>query len=54
MDNPLAADVIAMLLLTGAKRFEVLGARWGRIDLEPDTWTKPPTATKYDVKKMVY
>ena len=27
LDNRLVADVIAMLLLTGAKRFEVLGKR---------------------------
>ena len=46
LNNRSAADVIAMLLLTGARRSEVLRARWDHFDLKAGTWTKPPAATK--------
>ena len=35
-----AADAVRLLLLTGARRGEVLGARWGDIDLTAGTWSK--------------
>src|SRR5262249_12637181 len=41
-----AANVIRMLLLTGARRGEVLAARWDQFDLETGIWTKPSSETK--------
>jgi integrase len=41
-----AADAIRLLLLTGARRGEVLGATWGQFDLANGTWTKPSSHTK--------
>ena len=40
------ADVIRLLLLTGARRGEVLAMRWADIDLTQGTWSKPPSSTK--------
>ena len=42
------ADAIRMLLLTGARRGEVLGARWDQFNLETGTWRKPASVTKQD------
>jgi len=39
-----AADAIRLLLLTGARRGEVLLMRWE--DVEDGTWSKPPSSTK--------
>ena len=41
-----SANVIRLLLLTGARRGEVLGARWSQIDFEAGVWTKPAATTK--------
>ena len=41
-----SADVIRLLLLTGARRGEVLGATWGMFDLEQGIWRKPSSSTK--------
>jgi integrase len=41
-----AADVVRLLLLTGARRGEALGMRWDDLDLKVGTWTKPSHATK--------
>jgi integrase len=41
-----AANIVRMLLLTGARRGEVLAARWADIDLGTGTWTKPASTTK--------
>jgi integrase len=38
------ADAIRLLLLTGARRGEVLSMRWE--DVEDGTWSKPPSSTK--------
>ena len=35
-----------LLLLTGARRGEVLSARWGEFDLSAGTWQKPASSTK--------
>jgi len=41
-----AADIVRMLLLTGARRGEVFAMRWADIDLTEGTWTKPGSTTK--------
>jgi integrase len=41
-----AANVVRLLLLTGARRGEVLGATWDQFDLEAGIWTKPSAHTK--------
>lgn len=41
-----AADIIRLLLLTGARSAEVLTATWNQFDLEAGLWTKPHAATK--------
>jgi len=46
MPNQKAANAIRMLLLTGARRTEVFGARWEEIDLELGIWTKPAGRVK--------
>lgn len=40
------ANAIRLLLLTGARRGEVLAARWDQLDLERGAWTKPGSMTK--------
>jgi integrase len=40
------ADAIRLLLLTGARKGEVLSARWADIDLTQGIWSKPPNSTK--------
>jgi integrase len=44
--NQGVVDAVRLLLLTGARRGEVLGARWDQFDLVAGTWSKPPTTTK--------
>ena len=39
-----AADIIRLLLLTGARRGEVLAMRWADVDLSEGTWSKPPSS----------
>ena len=41
-----AANIIRLLLLTGARRGEVISARWEDIDLDSGIWTKPGSTTK--------
>src|SRR6516162_6102067 len=41
-----SADIIRLLLLTGARRGEALQARWQDIDLETGVWSKPGATTK--------
>jgi integrase len=41
-----SANAILLLLLTGARKSEVLGARWEQFDLENAVWTKPSAHTK--------
>jgi integrase len=40
------ADIIRLLLLTGARRGETLQARWTDINLTTGTWSKPAGSTK--------
>jgi integrase len=44
--NRRCANVIRLLLLTGARRGEVMNARWNQFDLENGIWTKPAATTK--------
>jgi integrase len=41
-----SADIIRLLLLTGARRGETLQARWDDIDLAAGIWNKPGATTK--------
>jgi integrase len=41
-----AANAVRLLLLTGARRGELLAARWTDFDLDAGVWTKPGTTTK--------
>ncbi len=40
------ANAIKLLLLTGARRGEVLSATWGQFDIAAGVWTKPSAHTK--------
>jgi integrase len=44
--NQEIADALRLLLLTGARRNEVLEARWEQFDLKAGIWSKPHSATK--------
>jgi integrase len=44
--NRQTAHVVELLLLTGARRSEVLTMRWDQLDLANGVWTKPASATK--------
>jgi integrase len=44
--EPVSANAIKLLMLTGARRGEVLGATWDMFDLENGIWTKPSSHTK--------
>lgn len=46
LDDQNAADALRLLLLTGARRGEVLGARFEQFDLDAGIWTKPSAHTK--------
>jgi integrase len=41
-----AADIVRLLLLTGARRGEVLAMRWADVDLTSGVWSKLPSSTK--------
>jgi len=41
-----SADVVRLLLLTGARVGEVLAMRWEQLDLGAGVWTKPAATTK--------
>ena len=45
-DDRQGANIIKLLLLTGARRNEVQSMRWADIDLEIGVWVKPSSATK--------
>ena len=44
--NQHGANMVRLLLLTGARRGEVLSMRWADIDFSAGTWSKPPSSTK--------
>ena len=41
-----ASDAIRLLMLTGARRSEVLSAKWNMFDIDGGVWTKPSSHTK--------
>lgn len=44
--NRRGVHIIRLLMLTGARRGEVLNARWEQFDLDGGVWTKPAATTK--------
>jgi integrase len=46
LDDPQAADVFRLCLLTGCRVGEAMSARWDDIDLPAGKWTKPGSTTK--------
>jgi integrase len=48
-----AANILRLLLLTGARRGEVLAAEWNQFDLEAGIWTKPGATTKQRTDHVV-
>jgi integrase len=48
-----AANVVRMLLLTGARRGELLAAKWSDFDLDAGVWTKPGSTTKQKTSHRV-
>ena len=53
MPNQSAANAIRLLILTGARRGEVLGLEWSDLDLGPGIWTVPPHKNKTRTKKRL-
>jgi integrase len=53
LEDQQAANVVRLLLLTGARRGEVLAARWVDIDLEGKVWAKPGATTKTKTEHRV-
>ena len=51
--NQTAANAVRLLLLTGARRNEVLLATWDQFDLERAVWTKPGATTKQRTEHRV-
>ncbi len=41
-----SANAIRLIMLTGARRGEVLGASWSQLDLDAGVWTKPSSHVK--------
>ena len=52
-ENRRAANAILLLLLTGARRSEALGATWDMFDLNQGIWTKPSAHTKQNKEHRV-
>lgn len=48
-----SADIVRLLLLTGARRGEVLTAEWSHIDLDTGTWRKPAATTKTNTEHEI-
>lgn len=45
-DDQQAANIVRMLLLTGARRGETQAMKWADVDLQAGVWTKPGSTTK--------
>jgi integrase len=48
-----AANAVRLLLLTGARRGELLAAKWADIDLDAGVWNKPGATTKTKILHSV-
>jgi len=44
--NQRAANIVRLLVLTGARKTEVMSATWDQFDLDRGVWTKPSHTTK--------
>lgn len=53
MPNQKAANAIRLLILTGARRGEVLGLEWRDLDLERGIWNRPPHKSKDRKRKRI-
>ena len=51
--NKQSVDILRMLLMTGARKGEVLAMRWDRINLGTGIWTKLASATKQKADHVV-
>jgi len=51
--NRASANAVRMLLLTGARRGEVLSATWDQVDFDDGVWTKPGAQTKQKTKHRI-
>jgi integrase len=51
--NVEVTDAITLLLLTGARKSEVLSATWSQFDFGAGTWTKPGATTKQKTDHIV-
>jgi integrase len=47
------ANIVRLLLLTGARRGEVLAMRWADLDLDRGIWSKPGSTTKQKTDHIV-
>lgn len=47
------ADIVRLLLLTGARRGEVLSMKWEHLDLTLGTWAKPPASVKQNTAHTI-
>lgn len=45
-NEKVSANAVRLLLLTGARKGELLSARWEQFDLKAGVWTKPSASTK--------
>ncbi|WP_338690436.1 tyrosine-type recombinase/integrase [Bradyrhizobium sp. 26S5] len=48
-----SSNIIRLLLLTGARRGEVLAARWGQFDFTRSEWIKPGATTKQKTDHVI-
>ncbi|MCU9840570.1 site-specific integrase [Ruegeria sp. WL0004] len=53
MQNQKAANAIRLLILTGARRGEVLSLEWSDLDLERGIWNRPPHKSKDRKRKRI-
>jgi len=53
LEDVSAANAVRLLLLTGARRGELLAAKWADVDLEAGVWAKPGATTKQKTEHRV-
>ena len=52
-EDQTVANIVRLLLLTGARRGEILQAKWSQFDLGSHVWTKPAATTKQNKEHRV-